>query len=356
MWGKTSGDFESASKSGKYPNMADMLSVVPASALALTVFKVIAEKMVLAPLMKGMVVRSKTELPFVSKEMESMYQESKPALPDINRIKTESSILKRSVEELNNWFRARQRQDRDTIKVRVCCESAWRFIMYSLCVASNLKLMKDEGITVANAWDNLPFQESSTELRHFYSTLELPLYVVLLFFQLLEGRKAHDMWEMSTHHLLVVLLIGIVYTGNFLRIGLYGLILHDVTDLFLESSKLANYLKFRKLADLLFTGFAFSWGYSRIYKFTTVVLPSVTKHGRDVSGDSFTAVTLLLGVLYFLNLYWFWKIAKLWLKLFWVGNGKERQQRAMTDLSTDDEVDSDSSFFSDGSTLKRHED
>lgn len=354
-------DYRAARSSGMYPLVRDLATVTPAMVLVLFAGKAVLERLVLRPVV-GRLLRPKGQalaLAFESKELDEVYVRSKPSAPDINDIKALSKAMGRPVEELNCWFRTRQARDRHAVKVRTTAESLWRLLTYSLCFFVNMALsrrqawFKDPSL----CWEGLPFQPLSADVKYFYTALEIPLYVVLLLAQLLDGRKARDSWEMVAHHLLVVLLLSAVYLGNYVRMGMLGLLLHDVTDLFLEASKLASSFRFRAVADLCFVGFAGAWAYARLYKFAAVVLLEVHTGGRAVAGPQFMALlSALLGVLLLLNLFWFSKIAKVVYRILWGGSTKESQQRDFTDLSTDEEHDSDSSYFSDGAPLKRHED
>ncbi|GBG34573.1 Ceramide synthase 4 [Hondaea fermentalgiana] len=268
----------------------------------------------------------------------------------MNEVKSLSKAIDKPVEDVNGWFRSRQRVDRESVKVRVAADCLWRLGMYALCFFTNLYILRGQpwSRNLSLCWEDIPLQRNEESVRWFYVALEIPLYLVLLVSQLTEGRRASDMWEMTVHHTTVLVLLSIVYLGNFVRIGMVGLLLHDVTDIFLESSKLASNFRWKGMADLLFVGFAGSWAYARIYRVSTALLPTLFTDGRAAMSESLYKVVIgLMAVLVCLNLYWFFKISSLLYRILWAGSPKERAQRDFTDLSTDDEVDSDSSYFSD---------
>jgi len=292
--------------------------------------------------------------------LEDAYVGARPGLPNVNAAKALAAQLGRRLEEVQGWFVARQRRDRARVKLRRTVESVRRLVLYGLCVGWNVGVLRQEGWRwwkdLASCWEGLPLQELDQGVRAFYVYLEIPMYVVLLIAQLTDSRRASDMWEMTMHHSIVILLLSVVYLGNFVRIGMIGLLLHDVTDVFLECSKLANAFRYRWLADLMFIGFVGSWFYARLYKFATTVLISIYVDGHVHVGPVLNLLGALILMLVIMNLYWFTKIWKVAYRILWSGNKSRQQQREFTDLSTDDDVDSDSSFWSDAEPLKAHED
>ena len=352
-----------AAQSELYPTLRELVLWVPLCAGALLAGKVAVETWVLRPLARAALPGLKGgALPFVSPALEEAYRAHRPQLPDINAVKQLSGRVGKPVEELNRWFRAREAGDREQVRVRGCAESLFRLVAYGCVLAYNVWVLRGAGAAWARGgpalWEGLPLQESDFAARALFVCLQLPLYVVLLLAQVTDGRRARDMWEMTAHHVLVLALLSTVYLGNFLRIGMLGLVLHDVTDLLLEASKLANLFKQRGLADALFFAFAASWAYSRLYRFSQLVLSAVVAgEGGRVIGPILNALYAMIGLLFVLNLYWFKKIGSLLYRLLWAGAGKERAQRENTDLSTDDDVDSDSSYMSDADAVaKRHQD
>jgi ceramide synthetase len=53
------------------------------------------------------------------------------------------------------------------------------------------------------------------------------------------------------------------------------MLLHDVSDVFLESAKLCKYGSRETAADLLFGGFMLSWAVLRLYYFPFVIVQHV---------------------------------------------------------------------------------
>ena len=187
---------------------------------------------------------------------------------------------------------------------------------------------------------------NDAELRTYYIGVQLPLYAHLLIKALMEKRAASDRWEMLCHHALAVLLLTFSYLGNFLRLGCTAMLYLDITDVFLESSKLLSYLKWSGISNFLLLLLSFVWGYARIYKFATVVLFSGMVESREmgVIGASYYFFNSLLLVLFSLNFYWFYAIASIAYRIMWGGGYEQQRDRAYTDLSTDDGSDTDADY------------
>mmetsp|Transcript_11336 Transcript_11336/g.22119 ORF Transcript_11336/g.22119 Transcript_11336/m.22119 type:complete len:386 (+) Transcript_11336:202-1359(+) len=358
LGGGSFADFKVAAASGDYPLARDLLTVVPAAAAVMAVSKFVLERAILRPVVRAGLRMKLQPVPFQEPKLEAIYEKHKPLLPDMNEIKSVSKAIDKPVEDLNAWFRARQRLDRDAVKVRVSSDCLWRLIMYSVFLLANFYISRGQvwSRDLARTWEDLPLQRNEESLKWFYVALEIPLYVVLLISQVVDGRQARDMWEMTLHHSTVLMLLAIIYLGNFVRIGMVGLILHDVTDIFLEASKLASSFRWKGIADTLFVGFAGSWAYARLYRVATGLVPTLLNDGRPVIGETLYMVVLgLLAVIVCLNLFWFTKISALLYRILWGGSPAERATRDFTDFSTDDDVDSDSSYFSDvdGSSVSK---
>mmetsp|Transcript_21780 Transcript_21780/g.26458 ORF Transcript_21780/g.26458 Transcript_21780/m.26458 type:complete len:383 (+) Transcript_21780:309-1457(+) len=343
-------NFDELAKSGEYPMLADLLTLTVGSTILITLFRWIFEA-VLSLRAFGLADNVKAKerpLPVQSAELEKIYSERRLNLPDINEVKSISVKTKISVEQVNKWFQLRQRIDRNDIKVKRFKEGVWRLFMYTICFFTGYTLIKNEPWyhDTSLCWTTIFTEPIPEDLKLFYIGLQLPLYLHLSLQLLFDSRKSPDNWEMLSHHLVAVLLIGLSYIGNFTRMGALCLLYHDVTDLFLESTKILNYLRWTSLSNLAFFGLVSCWGYARLYKFATVIIYSVMYEAveADVFGSSYPYFLGGLLVIFCLNVYWFHAISQMAYRVLWGGTEKVRE-RAMTDLSTDDEYDSDDSSF-----------
>lgn len=303
--------------------------------------------------------------------LEKIFAESSPKLPDINRVKeiSKSSNNTIPIEKINRWFRIKQETVRDRIKVERFSESVWRLLVYCFTFLFGLAaLSRESWYSQASAksnsfalsddtthvlWESFPLGHTIENMtRVFYIGVQLPLYIHLLIFHTFVDHRRQDFWEMFAHHVLVILLMTFSYIGNFVRAGCVILLCHDITDLFLESSKIFNYLKSDTLTAITFNLFVIFWGFYRLYTFPFVFVRSFwieSPKYNIISSSAFTFASVLLILLILLNAYWFRLIIKLWYNMMLRPASKvpgSRKGDAAADESTDG-GESDSSYLSD---------
>ncbi|XP_033112360.1 ceramide synthase 1-like [Anneissia japonica] len=146
--------------------------------------------------------------------------------------------------------------------------------------------------------------------------LQASFYVHSVFATLYMDTWRKDSYIMLIHHFLTLSLVGFSYASRYHNIGLLVFFLHDITDVFLENSKLLIYFKIRRgkkypindqLANVGFAGFSLSWFVCRLYWFPLKALWSASKV-TDFDDRRMPFVLLLnsmLWVLLVMNIWWF---------------------------------------------------
>ncbi|MEQ2253965.1 Ceramide synthase 2, partial [Ilyodon furcidens] len=76
-----------------------------------------------------------------------------------------------------------------------------------------------------------------------------------------------DFKEQIVHHLATLVLLSFSWCANFIRIGTLVMLVHDASDVFLESAKLFNYAKWEKTSKGLFVVFAIVFMVTRLIIF-----------------------------------------------------------------------------------------
>ena len=84
--------------------------------------------------------------------------------------------------------------------------------------------------------------------------------------------KHKDFYVMQTHHLITILLISVSYNFCQFRIGSMVLIIHDVSDIFLEAAKVNLYMGLNSTKNILFGLFAAVFFVSRLVVYPLRVL------------------------------------------------------------------------------------
>lgn len=283
-----------------------------------------------------------------------------------------------SIEDINRWFHQRQLQDRFEIKKKRCQEGLFRLVAYSICTAWAFFLLTDsKNVKQAEGPGNREYhllQEPIYSLMFlftkgddhrptflevsYFTKLQIPLYLHLTFNHVMEmsqrsvqpGFKwVFEFLEMLLHHCLVLFILLLSYMGNLLYLTTFCLFLHDSTDVLLEGSKLLSYFELPNVSVILFITLNIAWGYNRLYLFCKmVVLPLflTSPDGRfwqyGMFGDAILGRVKqvffgLIVVILLMNIYWFVLITRMNWRVFFVGISDEKKDRAMTDLSTDDD-------------------
>lgn len=130
-----------------------------------------------------------------------------------------------------------------------------------------------------------------------------------------------DLWRkdsavMLAHHSLTLMLLGMSYTFRCHNIGVLVLVLHDLSDVLLEFSKLNVYLKVRAsrryalhdhVATASFACFAITWFVMRLHYYPRKVMyaASTGLFVKQVFPSHYLFFLALLSVLLLMNLYWF---------------------------------------------------
>jgi ceramide synthetase len=106
--------------------------------------------------------------------------------------------------------------------------------------------------------------------------------------------------------------------ANFTRPGVLVMLIHDISDIFLETAKLANYAEQESLSLNLFIVFALSWVILRVFIYPYVIVHRILVDPVKYIALPFninpqphySAFGTMFLVLWFLHLYWTYLIFK----------------------------------------------
>ena len=175
-------------------------------------------------------------------------------------------------------------------------ESAWKLVVYATFqIAGWYALMSeaaDAGVgewdaadlnagTAARVqkgvrtffWDGWPEQECGAATKNLYAA-ELGFYLASIGMLIFWDKRKKDHNVMLAHHVVTSLLLVHSWALHFLRVGLVILLLHDASDVLMESAKLFNYAGHAVGANTFFALFALSWIALRLLLFPFVVVRS----------------------------------------------------------------------------------
>ena len=109
-------------------------------------------------------------------------------------------------------------------------------------------------------------------LYHYIIALAHYVYATGLIVFNLDGPKQSDKLEMTTHHVITMFLVGFSWYWKLFRVGAVVLVLHDVSDPFMEVAKLMLYSGKQLWANLWFASFALVFLLSRWVVYPLVIL------------------------------------------------------------------------------------
>ncbi|XP_050506841.1 ceramide synthase 5-like isoform X2 [Diabrotica virgifera virgifera] len=160
-----------------------------------------------------------------------------------------------------------------TNKLEKFCKSCWNHTFYTYCVIHGMKILWDKSWfwDISECWADFPQQDITNEIWLYY-VVNLAFYWSLLITIVL-GVRRKDFHENLVHHSVAILLIYISLTLNAFRIGTIILVVLSVSDIFLESAKIAKYLNRVDICNICFGLFTVAWIASRLVVFPFWILP-----------------------------------------------------------------------------------
>eukprot|EP00475_Leptophrys_vorax_P027070 TRINITY_DN38567_c0_g1_i1.p1 TRINITY_DN38567_c0_g1~~TRINITY_DN38567_c0_g1_i1.p1 ORF type:complete len:377 (-),score=90.32 TRINITY_DN38567_c0_g1_i1:71-1201(-) len=244
-----------------------------------------------------------------------------------------------SVEIVESFLRFRKSNDKADMDLnktqRKFTESMFKLIMYGLLWTSTFLFILDEPWfrDMTLIWENNPLMTPMALKYHWIYIAQDGLYFHFVVFQFLDTKRS-DFWEMFLHHAATIYLISYSYISNKMRIGVWVLLVHDFSDVFLELAKLTKYMELKFIPDVVFVVFAVSFLVTRLILFPFRVI-------RTCFEDYWTLPTIELGfhsLVYFLcflvclHCYWMFLILRMIYKFIAVGEVEK-------DIRSESEVD-----------------
>lgn len=182
--------------------------------------------------------------------------------------------------------------------------------------------------------------------HYWYYMLELGFYESLLL-RISVDVKRKDFREQVIHHLATIFLLSFSYCANYIRIGTLVMLLHDSSDILLESAKMFNYgTGWRKTCDTLFIMFAAVFLVTRLVIFPSKIIHTTLVLSMEVFEPFFGYYffNVLLMVLQALHIFWAGLILRMIYKFL---KGRLEKDERSDDESELDEDDKEERFDQD---------
>ncbi|XP_072457060.1 ceramide synthase 4-like isoform X2 [Notamacropus eugenii] len=320
-----------------YPHPKDLLAAIPLT-FVFIVIRYGTERFIWLSLGRALGVRDSIRIKATPNPiLESFFQtQSKnPKKDELDHLASQCSL---SVRQAERWFLHRRNQKRPLLSKKFS-ESCSKFVFYSCSSFGGLFIFCNETWfgQPETIWNGYPKQPLQPALYLWY-ILELSFYLSLLV-TLTHDVKRKDFIVSIIHHFTTITLLSFSYSANLLRIGTLVMILHDVSDIFLEASKMLNYAKWDKAKNIMFIIFAVVFFISRLIFFPNKVIYTsyhVLKTNNQLFFGYYFSISLLL-VSLSLNLYWSLLILKMLYKCFSEGQVKNDARSDTEELDLNDE-------------------
>lgn len=258
-------------------------------------------------------------------------------------MKVLATITQKTTVAIEAYLKAKRIDAIRQTKITKFVEAFWRFLLYSTftIIGCNYLFYPSPVSWIFNSRElylNWP-HHGPIDGFIFYHNLQLGCYIHLLMWT--EVLRADSIVDII-HHVVTIILILLSHTQMLLRTGTATFMLHDVSDIFLESAKCFNYAaiskghKFaRTSSDVLFALFAFSFFALRLVWYPRLIVFGMLFRAKEVLGEwpGLYVSAALLSLLVVLHVYWGYLILKMVISLLSEGINK--------DVRSDDEEEED---------------
>ncbi|KAJ0001901.1 hypothetical protein NQD34_001697 [Periophthalmus magnuspinnatus] len=190
-------------------------------------------------------------------------QSRQPSQADLTGLCKKSGL---SVRQVERWFRRRRRMDQPGV-LRKFTEACWRFFFYLLAFGGGILAVYDKEwfYDTKEVWTGFP-KQSMLDSQYWYYILEMSFYCSLLL-SVAFDIKRKDFREQIIHHCATLVLLSFSWCVNYIRVGTLVMLVHDASDVLLESAKLFNYAKWETTCKSLFVLFAIVFMLTRLVIF-----------------------------------------------------------------------------------------
>ena len=312
--------------------------------LALIFIRLLVERFIAKPLARlGGISDVKRTPPVANEMLDQAYKSSRKCPKDGKQLAVlvKSSGMK-SEREVQRWYRRKQNEHMPTKMVKFQ-EGFWRGLFYTAACIYGVWALKDELYLndTSHAWIGYPFHTLTSKVQWYYF-IKLGFYASLSITGMLFDVKRKDFWEMQLHHFTTALLMTFSYTSGMHRIGALILLVHDVSDIFLEYAKGTNYIWEGSAAtSIFFAVFAVMFLICRLVVYPAYMIKQTLVHSEQDfchrSWYSLDFMGVLLSILLCLHVFWMYLITNILIKA--VTGGAIQDSREEADSEEDGGVE-----------------
>ncbi|KTG01968.1 hypothetical protein cypCar_00030603, partial [Cyprinus carpio] len=323
---------------------ASHLYVTVPYALGFLVVRYVFERLIATPLAASLGVTEKTRYKVEHNAVLEHYFITKskhPGQADIDGLCKKCSWSSRQVER---WFRRRRNQDRPGI-LKKFREASWRMVFYLAAFIGGIIALYDKPwfYNLREVWDGYP-RQSVLESQYWYYILEMSFYLSLVLRITLDVKRK-DFKEQIIHHWATLTLLAFSWCGNYIRVGTLVMLIHDSSDILLESAKIFNYAKWESTCNGIFVVFAAVFIVTRLIIFPFWIIHCTWVYPPDYYPPFFGYYffNFMLVILLMLHIFWAYLILRM-VKMFLFGSLTKDER---SDNEEDEEEDGETSVTED---------
>uniref|UniRef100_A0A672SGW1 Ceramide synthase 3 n=1 Tax=Sinocyclocheilus grahami TaxID=75366 RepID=A0A672SGW1_SINGR len=277
---------------------ASHLYVTVPYALVFLVVRYVFERLIATPLAASLGVTEKTRYKVEHNAVLEHYFITKskhPGQADIDGLSKKCSWSSRQVER---WFRRRRNQDRPGVLKK------FREARYQICIRIVVFLLL----------------QSVLDSQYWYYILEMSFYFSLVL-RITFDVKRKDFKEQIIHHWATLTLLAFSWCGNYIRVGTLVMLIHDSSDILLESAKIFNYAKWESTCNGIFVVFAAVFIVTRLIMFPFWIIHCTWVYPPDYYPPFFGYYffNFMLVILLMLHIFWAYLILCM-VKMFLFGS------------------------------------
>uniref|UniRef100_A0A672LZQ0 Ceramide synthase 2-like n=1 Tax=Sinocyclocheilus grahami TaxID=75366 RepID=A0A672LZQ0_SINGR len=273
-----------------YARASHLYATVP-YALVFLVVRYLFERLIAAPLAASIGITENPRCKVEHNAVLDHYFSTKskhPRQADIDGLCKKCSYSNRQVER---WFRRRRNQDRPGV-----LKKFRELIVVFLLVQSML------------------------ESQYCYYIVEMSFYLSLVL-RITFDVKRKDFKEQIVHHWATLTLLAFSWCGNYIRVGTLVMLIHDSSDILLESAKILNYAKWKRTCNGIFVVFAAVFIGTRLIIFPFWIIHCTWVYPPDYYPPFFGYYffNFMLVILLMLHIFWAYLILRM-VKMFVFGS------------------------------------
>jgi len=222
----------------------------------------------------------------------------------------------------------------------------WRECSWQLAIHISMTVFEVYVLSNESWWDQtltcwIPPPELQTakySVRALY-TMQFAIWIVTAFTHRFIEERRKDYVMMFIHHIATMVLLAISHMFNFTRIGVLVMYVHDMSDIFVDTLKMVNYLKLENKSGFFLSEIAYavnliSWIYYRMWKYPAYIIYTAAyeshllvaqKHPGQIFKDVWNnppfwlSCNLLLLLLFILHIFWLFLFLRIGYKVIVIG-------------------------------------